>query len=106
VERVLRGNDPAAFGLEIEDAAQALDQAAVERADGWHINDFSIEQFNARVRRQHARLRHAVILLHAEAMFRLDDHGETLANCRNFGKRLSAGKILLAKGGFRRKILA
>ena len=34
VERVLRGNNPAAFGFEVENAAQAFNQAAVERADG------------------------------------------------------------------------
>ena len=34
-------------------------------------------------------IRHAVILLHAEAMFRRDEHEGTLANDPVVGKRLS-----------------
>src|SRR5262245_29924149 len=52
----------------------------MHRPDWWHVEDLSIDQFDACIRREQPYLRHAVVLRHSNAMparpfFHFDTHG-------------------------------
>src|SRR2546426_155485 len=79
-DRILHGYHPTSACEFDKQLVEAVDRAAMEWTDGWHINDLSVEQFDPGVRLEHAGFRYAIVILYAEAMFCLNLHERKITN--------------------------
>jgi len=78
--RVLRRNQPSTSSVGAKPADEAIDHSSVQRANGRHIDDPSVEQFDPCVRLEHTSLRHTMVILHTEAMMCVNLHDPTVAS--------------------------
>src|ERR1043166_4144182 len=80
MDRVLDRDQPAPPCMLIEMMIQAFGDAAMGGTDGGYINDFSIEQFNPRLRAEDAGFSHPIIILCGEPMLCEHCHKASLPN--------------------------
>ena len=67
-DRTLHADDGALANALREPSVQAVHAGRVARPDGAHLDNLTVDELHAFVLGEHARLTHAVVLFHGEAV--------------------------------------
>src|SRR5207249_11945005 len=76
--QILRGHNPPSLRKVAKQADEALANASMERANGHHINDLPVEEFDAGIGLEQVGFGHPVVFLHGKAMWHQHGHASSL----------------------------